>query len=272
MSVLDGVSAFARVLLPHPFVLWLRGDFKSVRGRFITDKKDRLKLLFYRLRGGDYLSWYARRMDGFAPHRIEGHGRAHVNDYHESGIQDLETMKQLGLKPQHTLHEFGCGFLRSARYFADYLENGNFSANDASGGRIDAGLNYLKDEGFDFDDHGSKITVNTDNSLEWVGRKVDYVWCHAVFTHMPEKDIEDVVKNLPKIMHDATQFIFTYSEKSQAQEESKQMGVKDWWHKHAFFDDLAKRHGLAIEDLSPLLESRGVYNPKNRMAKLTLAS
>ena len=265
MSVLDGISAFARLVLPQSVVLWLRGDFTSVRGRFIGDKIERLRLLVHRMAGGNYLTWYARRLDGFTanPDYID-------EAFHETGFHDLETMKRLGLKPHHTLHEFGCGSLRSARHFAEFLDPGNLSVNDASGGRIAAGRHYLLEKGFDFDSYRVAITVNSDNSLDWVRRKVDFVWCHAVFVHMPENDIEEVLRNLKKIMHGNSEFIFTYSEKPGETRPSCRMGVKDWWHTHAFFGRLARRNGLEIEDLSPLVANRDGYNPKNRMARLTL--
>lgn len=44
------------------------------------------------------------------------------------------------MRRDSTLHEFGCGQLRSALHFVEYLDPGHFSANDASKGRIDLGL------------------------------------------------------------------------------------------------------------------------------------
>lgn len=265
MGTLDGISAIARMVLPQSVVLWLRGDFTSVRQRFVRDKIERLRLLRHRMAGGNYLTWYARRLDGFA-RNADYIDEAH----HKTGFHDLETMKRLGLKPHHTLHEFGCGSLRSAQYFARYLEPGNLSVNDASGERITAGRYYLLTNGFDFESCQVAVTVNTDNSLDWVGRKVDFIWCHAVFVHMPERDIEEVLGNLKKIMHRRSEFIFTYSEKLGEARPSCRMGVKDWWHTHAFFERLARRNRLEIDDLSPLIANRDGYNPTNRMARLTL--
>ena len=267
MGALDGISAFARMVLPQSVVLWLRGDFTSVRQRFVRDKIEQLQLLCHRMAGGDYLTWYARRLDGFA------RNADYINEaHHKTGFHDLETMKRLGLKPYHTLHEFGCGSLRSAQYFARYLELGNLSVNDASGERIAAGRRYLLAKGFDFENHRVAVIVNTDNSLDWVGRKVDFIWCHAVFVHMPESDIEEVLRNLKKIMHGKSEFIFTYSEKPGETRPCCRMGVKDWWHTHAFFERLAGHNRLKIEDLSAHIANRDGYNPVNRMARLTLPS
>ena len=95
--------------------------------------------------------------------------------------------------------------------------------------------------------------------------------CHGVFVHVPESDIEEVSRNLKKIMHEKSEFIFTYSEKPGETRPSCRMDVKDWWHTHAFFERLVRRNGLEIEDLSPFMASRDGYNPKKRMARLTLS-
>ena len=94
--------------------------------------------------------------------------------------------------------------------------------------------------------------------------------CHGVFVHVPESDIEEVLRNLKKIMHEKSEFIFTYSEKPGEMRPSCRMGVWDWWHTQDFFERLARRNGLEIEDLSPLIAIRDGYNPKNRMVRLTL--
>ncbi len=269
MSVADTISATARAILPLRTVKWLRGDFKSVRGR-LNAQREMLKLYFHSRRGGSYLEWYSKRMDGFA-------AKAAINPatkrfYHDSGIDDLETLKLLGMKPTDTLHEFGCGFLRSAYYFIEYLEPGKFSGNDTSGERIRTGIDYiLKTYGYDVRQKDPKLIVNPDNSFDWLDRKPDIVWCHAVFTHMPEADIEDVIRNLPKVMTKDSAFYFTYSEKKGLRRDVERMAAQDWWHRPGFFATLAKRYGLAIEDMTPFLQSRGCYRPEHRLAKLVLA-
>ena len=269
MALWHFFAGIARAILPASFIRWLRGDFKSVYGR-VYDKYEQVKLFFYRLKGGKYIDWYARRMDRFAkdPVMEEADKRA----YHDSGVEDLETLKQLGLKESHRVHEFGCGFLRSAYYLVRFLERGRFSCNDASGERIQNGIDYIKSTyGFDMKDNGAKLIVNTDNSFDWLDDKPEVFWCHAVFTHMPEPDIEDVLRNLPKVMAPESVFYFTYSQKKDQRRNVEHMGVKDWWHRHEFFADIAARHGLAIEDKTELLQARGCYNPLNRLAKLSLA-
>ncbi len=269
MFVWNFFASLARSVLPERAIKYLRGDFKSVHGR-LHNRWERTRLQLHQLRGGSYLDWYAKRMDGFAANpKIDQKTK---KEYHDSGGEDLETLKQLGLKKSTVLHEFGCGFLRSAHYFIDYLDLGKFSANDASGERIRSGVEYIKATyGFDILAKNPELIVNKDNSFDWLDRKPDIIWCHAVFTHMPEKDIEDVIAHLPKVMTSNAAFYFTYSQKPSQRHNVERMGAQDWWHKHGFFSGIADKHGLMIEDLTDFLQERGCYRPEHGLGKLTLA-
>lgn len=258
-------SAAARKVLPKQMVHWLRGDFASVSGRLYS-QYELARLKVYELRGGKYLDWYADRMDGFAANPIVDPETFKV--YHDSGIDDLETLKILGLTPNTRLHEFGCGFLRSAHYFIDYLNDGKFSGNDTSGERIKSAIASIgRVYGFDVTIKHPLFIVNRDNSFDWLNEKVDMIWCHAVFTHMPPDDIETVIANVHKIMKPATPFYFTYSQKDGQRRPIIRMGAKDWWHTHAFFEEIAARHGLMLMDMTEFLRQRGKYHPLNRLAK-----
>jgi hypothetical protein len=269
MGVANTISMTARAILPPRAIKWLRGDFKSVQGR-LNAQRELIKLHCHKLRGGSYIEWYTKRMDGFAAEAAIDPATKRL--YHDSGIVDLETLKLLGMKPTDKLHEFGCGFLRSAYFFIDFLDTGNFSANDTSGERIRTGIDYIRlTYGFDVPKKKPELIVNTDNSFDWLRRKPDIIWCHAVFTHMPPADIEDVIRNLKKVMTKGSVFYFTYSQKEGQRRELERMGAKDWWHRHGFFAGLAERHGLVIDDMTDFIRSRGGYRPEHRLASLRLA-
>lgn len=51
-------------------------------------------------------------------------------EWERRGRFQLELLKFFGLKPDHRLADYGCGPLRSGRYFIDYLETGHYSGYD----------------------------------------------------------------------------------------------------------------------------------------------
>ncbi len=267
-GILDGVAAICRAILPRRVVMWLRGDYSSVRGRWIQRPIEDLNLCLSRLRGMSYLEWYARRLDGFttvdSPER-----REKFRKYMENGRDQFNVIKALGVQPHHAVHEFGMGMGRVAGLLVPYLSGGSFSGNDASAGRLKKGLDYLKrEQGIDADH--LLIVANKDNSFDWLkGREVDYIWCFAVFMHMPERDIEDVIKNVRKIMHEKSVFFFTYSEKN-PNKRIERMGSHDWWHNAAYFRDLGERYGFDMQLHTETLRQNMAYHDATRLAAFTL--
>lgn len=265
--IFDGIAAVCRAILPQRLILWLRGDYSSVRGRWIQAPLEQLNLDLHRLLGMSYLEWYARRLDGFttidSPER-----RERFRKYMEDGRQQVEVIKALGVQPHHSVHEFGMGMGRVAGFLVPYLKDGSYSGNDASAGRIRKGLDYLKrEQGIDTD--RLLVTANKDNSFDWMkGRKVDYIWCFAVFMHMPTRDIENVLKNVRKIMHEKTVF-FTYSEKD-PNRPIERMGSHDWWHSTAYFRELADRYGFDMQLHTETLRRHMKIQEVTRLAAYTL--
>lgn len=251
MSLWNIGASIARSILSEEQIKRLRGDRKSVHARFVLDPKERLNLFLHRLRGGTYLSWYAARQDRHALRRRTEDPSVH-DSYYESGIEDLEIIKKLGVKPHHMVHEFGCGSLRTARFFIDYLDEGNYSANDTSGERIEFGKDRWRREGRTLvEDKKPLLIASTDNTFNWMdGRKVDFIWCHAVFGHMPPEDIDETIGNMKTILKPGGAIIFTYGENPYTEDKVIRTSVKDWYHSLDYFKNLAAKYGMSIEECS----------------------
>lgn len=207
------------------------------------DGRERLDLWIHKRKGGTYLTWYARRLDRYAVATTITDEKLsqHLAD---RGEGDLVLLQRFGLMPHHYLHEIGLGHGRSARWIIDYLEAGHYSGNDPSAGRLDHAREYFHASGV----AGKNPTIicNTDNQMDWLPHKVDYVFCNHVFTHMPHEDIEDVFANIHKMMRDDALFLFTYSEAPDRSD--YQEGVKDWLHNMNFYREIADMVGLSISD------------------------
>jgi hypothetical protein len=232
-----------------------------------------LHLAWHRLTGRSYLRWYADTLDGWVESRDPEFLARKRAALAESGADDVAVLRGFGMLPTHTLHEYGCGQLRSALHFAEYLEPGNFSANDSSKGRIDLGMDLFGDR---LRPRRPTLIVNDDNSFDWLqGRKFDFLWCHAVFGHMPQEDVEDTLRNLPKAMHADSVFYFTYDEPSlqvpDAKDEIIRVDARNWMQSFAFFERVAKRHGMRIEDVSAAIRPYPSYRSHICLARITLA-
>ena len=182
--------------------------------RSLADWVEHRRLREHKTKGGNYLTWYAKRLDDGYIHATDIQNALPRKDLLDSGKDDLDVAISLGLGAQHRLHEFGCGFLRATHHFVRYLEPGKYSANDASAQHMEHGrMAVSKYYGEDlFSVRKPIFVVNRDNTFDWLdGEKVDYIWCGAVLPHMPEPDIEEFFDNVKKAMHGETVFLFTYS-------------------------------------------------------------
>jgi len=244
------------------------------RFRFwLTDDIDRAKLYFYRARTGKkFLTWYAERLERQDRELSASSFEFLDNAYFPSGEIDFKVVTSFGIKPHHRVHEFGVGYLRTASWLIDYLDDGKFSGNDISGARIERGLDHYGRERLLA--KKPNLMVTRDMSFDWLnGETVDYIWCNAVIAHMPPEDVTELFKNVRKIMHPQTILLATYSShevdrfrggrerdgllsdildfaNAHAGEEGAKFTVKDFFYTINFFKVLGEKFGFTVDDES----------------------
>ena len=230
------LAAF-RNLVPEPVRYVLRGRHNSVKTRFWSNPKELVTLQLYRLSGKGYLRWYADRLDRFASGQSAvASGMADTHRYFLSGDEDLEALIDLDLKPSHSFFELGCGYGRSAQHFVRYLESGHYVGSDISLERLRQCEELLRHRSLM--EKFPELLVNQDNTFSWLGdRKFDFLWAGNVFTHVPPEDMEIIMANAHKVMHQDSCFVFTYTEnRSQTMQRHH---AKDWDRNYAYFEGLA---------------------------------
>jgi cyclopropane fatty-acyl-phospholipid synthase-like methyltransferase len=257
-----------RPLIPEPIRKKLRGHHKSMDVRFAFSPLNQLDQKIASAKGENYLSWYARYKN---KESTEETPQALARHY-ATGGEDLIICKSFGLLPRHRLHEFGTGKGRSAQHFVAYLDPGKYSGNDASAAMLGLCERRLNELGLT-DSKRPRLIVNSDNSMDWLGEKVDFIWNYAVITHVPPEDAEAIVGNTAKLMHSSSIFLCSYTENGQKTDE--RYSHKDWLFSPEFFRDVASRHGLKVEDVSdrlpPVKRLRDYRDHHEVLLKFTLA-
>lgn len=259
-------------LLPGGLRQSLRGEHHSIEYRFLYNPLEQLSLRLHRVFGGTYLSWYAQRLDGHVKDRFaEGEWSRESPEYRawlQTGGEDLAVCRHFGLKPEHSLFEFGTGHGLASKFFIEYLNPGNFVGNDSSGERLRIARLLLKEYGVG--DKKTDLIHNADNSMDWLnGRKFDFIWCFAVFVHVPPEDVEEIITNFRKAMTENTICLFSYTEKVGV-EGVDQLNVKDWHHGFAFFEQIAEKIGCEVTNETAVLNKLGRFSPPNCLVKMTL--
>ena len=250
MSLLDAIAGLAKSLLTEDLRRRLRGKHNSVRKRFVDDPLERLNLAIATLCGENYQSWYARRMDSFISQR-SGEDIAKLSQF-SGGIEDLDVLKDLGLKPTHRFYEFGHGQGRTAQHVISYLDEGRYFGNDASPGRVSEFLSLMEYRGL----RGKNPTVwvTRTNDFSWVpeGWTFDYLWEKSVLNHMPDTDVRVWLRSIPRILHRNSIVLLTDGHLD-GTEKCLRYTVKDWFRPASWYCREAEACGFKAEDVSHLL-------------------
>lgn len=267
------VSAIVRAILPNFVLKLLRGETNSVLQRFVYTPRARLNLWWHQRRGGTYLTWYASRLDSYAQNdsveSLTGKTESERRrlDYLATGINDLDLLKIVGLRPNHTLHEIGLGHGRSAQFLVDYLDAGNYSGNDISAERVRMARELFSLKGLER--KNPNLVVNEDNSFDWLDNATfDFIWANSVFGHMPPEDVEEIIRRIGHLMRPDSVFYFTVRG-ADPNQRVRTLSVKDWVRDHDYWLRMADRHGYTIE-LSDVTLPPNYVPPDARLMKLTL--
>ena len=140
LRISEQIARVAKYFVPPALRPRLRREYIYLI-RTVRNFGEKRKLARYQREGGTYLNWYAERLDKGAEDPL---GKCDTFEWMQSGKDDLDVAISLGLKPHHSLCEFGCGDFRAGSQFIQYLDDGNYAANDASGGRMRYGEKCLK--------------------------------------------------------------------------------------------------------------------------------
>ena len=225
----------------------LRGRHKSLRHRFWRMPKEYVKLGLSRLSGQSWIDYYAKYIDTDVAEVLPA-----VPDYLDVGKEFLTYLQEHGLRREHQLLDYGCGILRGGLQFVPYLQPGHYVGVDISATRLEQGRRLMDEAGIARERYSTHLVH--DCSLSELGeRKFDYVWAHAVLTHMPEMDIRQLLAALKKHLNPGALFFFTFFP-------SEKLGVD-----RAAIDQVRDFY-YPTDDLKNLFESLGydfVIMPRN---------
>lgn len=181
----------------------------------------------------DYITAYGLHTDN----RVDADpiwaiGRGDEWDSH--GELQRNFLMSIGLRPEHKLLDIGCGVGRAARKLVPYLDPGNYTGCDISHKALNYAINLSTEEGWA--KRNPRFVYNSD--LDFAER-FDFLWAHSVLTHLPEQQIDKMMRNVSRIMKGA--FAFTYK---LAPCRARRTGLKQFSYSKEFFFDLVEAHGL----------------------------
>ena len=240
----------------------LRGNYNSVRYRFWMLPLEWLSYLIkYRLTGRTWIDFYADRMDGFQ--KSGSANRPLSEAYLEGGRQDAQYMIKHGLKPNHTMLDYGCGVMRTGVPVIQYLAEGQYIGVDISEERIDMGRRLARSHGITKDQYRAfKVTDCLLREIE--DDSVDFAWALSVINHMPEPDIRTAFKSMSRVLKPDGQFLFIFN----VGDKARRMRIKDWWYPEADMRRWCEEGGLTFE----IMTDREQPAEYTKMVRATVAA
>jgi SAM-dependent methyltransferase len=120
--------------------------------------------------------------DSDAYKQLLGGGAEHWN---ERGRFQLHLLRELGLKPEHSLLDVGCGPGRASRYLIEYLAANRYAGVDYNPDFIEIARRVVSEGGLS-DKHAHFQTVQ-DFELGALTRRFDFMLLFSVLNHCNER-------------------------------------------------------------------------------------
>ena len=162
------------------------------------------------------------------------------------GAYHVSYLQRYGLKPDHTVLDFGCGFGRTGIPLIQYLEPGGYVGVEISKERL-----RLAEEWTELESLQSKRPrwlLEFDNALSYLeDDSIDVIWAQSVLTHMPKREVEIFMGAARRVLRPgaAMMFNFTVSEDAAAHRSN----VKDYRYPPEQIEALCKSEGFTYERL-----------------------
>jgi cyclopropane fatty-acyl-phospholipid synthase-like methyltransferase len=154
-------------------------------------------------------------------------------------------MQEFGLNPQQTVLDFGCGYGRSAIPLIKYLDPGKYIGTELSEKRLSLATEWVKREGLQHCE--PTFIATTDNTMSFLqDGSVDAIWTLSVFTHMPEKEMHQVLGAFWRVLKESGVVYFHYNSPTNSKIVHKAT-VKDFYWEDAFIEKTVSSHGFTFK-------------------------
>ena len=197
--------------LSKKILLWLAVHYKSVRRPSYY--------FFYRLREWSWIDFYSDYLDKKMRKSRDSSVLLEKMEGKRGGTDQFEYLKRHGLKPEHVILDYGCGYLRAGIHLIKYLVAGHYVGVDISAERLAMSHELAAKAGISDNDY-HLFRVKDCNLRELQEFRFDYVWAQSVLTHMPLADIRIMLASLKPLLQEDGRFLFTYLDDEKPMKES----------------------------------------------------
>lgn len=166
----------------------------------------------------------------------------------------INFFKQMGLKPNHSLLDIGCGPLSGGLAFISYLQPGRYVGMDISSKSITEAHIQVAKAGLS-EKNPFLIVSNTFGQKELASDLYifDYIWASQMLYHLDEQKVDDLFKQVSIHMNSKSKFytdIIGYP--NNVKENSRWHEFSFFLHTFDFLKTKAKKYGLTMKRLGKI--------------------
>lgn len=197
-------------------------------------------------RDHDYIDAYALHTDK----RVLDNGyKAAVGsgeNWDTHGDLQRDFLIAVGMKPNHSLLEIGCGTGRLARKVVPYLDVGHYCGIDISIQAVISASSLSDSEGWA--ERKPEFLFR-----EYPNRKFDFAWAFSVFIHLPPNYCEGVMAKVASCLAPAGRFYWSFT----PEERNWRSGLKQFRATVESYRGFANHQGLSFEIVPDWIKRAG---------------
>ncbi|WP_422007293.1 hypothetical protein [Roseivirga pacifica] len=130
-------------------------------------------------------------------------------NFDQSGRAQFIALLELGLLPQSSVLEIGCGVLRAGHWLINFLEPDNYYGIEPSEKRVQLGLDQLISKSVQIEKK-PRFNFNDEFDLTVFDKKFDFFLAGSIWTHCSKLDISTMLDGFKETGTDNSVFLVSY--------------------------------------------------------------
>ena len=176
-----------------------------------------------------------------------------VGYWNELQQYQIGTLKHLGLKPEHSLLDIGCGPLQGGLAIIQYLNDEMYTGLDLKKEPVDAGLRQLKEMGLLEKKKPRLYVSDTFGEKELEGRQFDYIWCSQMLYNQNEEVLDHLFCRLSALLGPQGKFFGDIiGDPAKVGENDRWNGFRFYPHTLDSVSKIAEKHRLLVKGLGQI--------------------
>jgi len=169
--------------------------------------------------------------------------------FDQSGVGELERLRNAGLRPHHVCVDYGCGSLRVGQHLVRYLNPSRYWGLDTTDRFFKIGVDLIgRDLVRDRQPHLHVITPAV--LADTAAARPDFIYSNAVVLHVPPEEIEEFFQNVMGLFNSSTTALINV----RLSRTAKRISSRSWAYTEAELVRMAETFGgrvVALDRLPP---------------------